>query len=327
MERKLQHPAVIAAGLLLALGTGCAGTQGAGGTTQTARAQRPDVLKPGVLPPPNELLRPAGALANPPGAVVPAGGALSAAPVVPAGGAPQPPGAKPAALAKLMARERPPVPAGELQVAWRKQIGHLPDPTKNGVPVPGVVGQMFLYGGPMMEFVEANGVLTIDLVDDTPRPDGRPAAKAERWQFPKEVLRRMKTGNETFGKSYVLFLPWPDYRPDITRVRVSARYDPEDGHTLFAQPTTVTFDNAPEWNSTTVTTTTSPGVKPGTMVGALPLPDAPPAPSYGPPIAIPPPTLPTPAGAPTLGPIPPGAPVVPAAPAAPLPPLSFTVGR
>ncbi len=41
--------------------------------------------------------------------------------------------------------------------------------------------------------------------------------------------------DETFGKSYVLFLPWPAYKPDITKICISARYDPENSHTLYAK--------------------------------------------------------------------------------------------
>jgi hypothetical protein len=104
---------------------------------------------------------------------------------------------------------------------------------------------MFLFGGPKSEFVLADGVLTVDMVDETPRPPGQPAATPERWQFPKAVLRELQTRDETFGKSYVLFLPWPAYKPDITKVRLSARYDPESGPTLFAEPSTVTFDSRP----------------------------------------------------------------------------------
>jgi len=331
MERL--HRALIAGALLLAGGTGC-NTFGKGtdsGTAQvpdTIRSQKPDVLKPGVLPPPGETMRAPGT-----GGLLPVSATTSTnttgAPVAPAVAATKPSGAS-----KVLARGGPKMPASEMQVAWRKQIAYLPDPTKNGTPGPGIAGQMFLFGGPKMEFIEADGVLTVDLVDDTPRPDGRPAAKAERWQFPKEVLRKMKTGDETFGKSYVLFLPWPEYRPDVTRVRISARYDQEEGHTIYAAPTTLLFDNsktfgAPVWEGTTITTTTPPDIRPGTTVGVLP--SAGTAPLN--PIALPGPNVPVAVPAPggtsvPVGSVPtgfgaPGAilPPQPAVPAPNLPPV------
>lgn len=301
MERL--HRALMTGALLLAGGTGCNTFGKPTPQEQVAKALKPDVMKPGVLPPPGETMKASGTAPFAGGGLVPAGGSTTVnttgAPTAPAVAAVRAPSAS-----KLLNRAGPRMPASEMQVAWGKQIAHLPDPTKNGAPGPGVAGQMFLFGGPKMEFVEADGVLTVDLVDDTPRPDGRPAAKAERWQFPKEVLRKMKTGDETFGKSYVLFLPWPDYRPDVTRVRISARYDQDDGHTVYAAPTTVTFDHskafgAPVWDGTTVTTTTPPEVRPGVTAGVLPSP----APLN--PIALPGPSVPSavPAGGGTSVPV------------------------
>ena len=45
------------------------------------------------------------------------------------------------------------------------------------------------------------------------------------WTFEKDVLRRLVTTDERFGKCYALFLPWPTHRPDITRVRLATRYE------------------------------------------------------------------------------------------------------
>lgn len=327
MERL--HRALITGALLLAGGTGCS-TFGKGtdsGTAKpldTARVQKPDVLKPGVLPAPGELMKASGTTG---GGLLPAGGPASGF----AAGAPAAPAvaAKPSGASKLLTRGGAKMPASEMQVAWRKQIAYLPDPTKNGTPGPGIAGQMFLFGGPKMEFIEADGVLTVDLVDDTPRPAGQPAAKAERWQFPKEVLRKMKTADETFGKSYVVFLPWPDYRPDVTRVRISARYDQDEGHTIYAAPSTVLFDNsktfgAPVWDGGTITTTTPPEVRPGVSSGVLP--SAGTAPLN--PIALPGPSVPVAVPAPggtsvPVGSVPTGfgAPVLPPQPAVPAPTL------
>jgi hypothetical protein len=319
----------MAGALLLAGNTGCSTFGKPTPQEQVAKALKPDVMKPGVLPPPGELLK-ASALGTAGTGLQPAGGTFSAnntgTPLAVAPAAGRAPSAS-----KLLGRGGPRMPASEMQVAWGKQIAHLPDPTKNGALGAGVAGQMFLFGGPKMEFCEADGVLTVDLVDDTPRPDGRPAAKAERWQFPKEVLRKMKTGDETFGKSYVLFLPWPDYRPDVTRVRISARYDQEEGHTIYAAPTTVTFDTgkafgAPVWDGGTISTTTPPELRPGVSSGVLP--SAGTAPLY--PIQLPGPSVPVavPASGGSsvpVGSVPTGygapAPILPPQPAIPAPNL------
>ncbi len=133
------------------------------------------------------------------------------------------------------------VTATDVAVAWRNQIAYKPDPTQNGAKSAGIAGQLFLVGGEKMEFAMADGTLTVDLTDETPRPAGQPAATPERWQIDKNTLRKLRTTDETFGKSYVLFLPWSAYKADITKVKISVRYDPDNGHTLYQKPTVVTF--------------------------------------------------------------------------------------
>ena len=280
-----------------------------------------DVTQPGALPPPQELMKPV----NPAGAVAP-GPAPSGVVQAGAKGIPAPiaaeipitkPGTAAAAMAaspfKLPGSADRKVQATNMAVVWRNRVESLPDPSRNGVPSPGLAGQMFLYGGPKLDFALADGTLTVDLVDDTPRAPGQPAATPERWQFDKATLRKLQTNDETFGKSYVLFLPWPAYRPDITKVRISARYDPDGGHPLYQPPATVTIDTSvpgvgPKWEerSTTVVPT-----------APAPLPPQPIVPGVTP-----------------LGPQPPGVqPLAPAAGLAPganavgLPPIDITIGR
>lgn len=227
---------------VLACGSGCLATD-----AQKTVTKKPDVMQPGVLPPPQETTR-AVDFAAPAGPVVPASATAAAgpAPTAPAGG-PVPPAVPPAAggaapFSKLAAAMERKTIATNFGVGWQNRIAYLPDPVQNGRMSPGLVGQMFLYGGPKLEFAQADGVLTVDLVDETPRPAGQPAATPERWQFDKATLRKLQTQHETFGRSYLLFLPWPSYKPDITRLRISARYDPETGPTLYAPATSVTLD-------------------------------------------------------------------------------------
>ncbi len=76
-----------------------------------------------------------------------------------------------------------------MAVAWRNKIDYLPDPTHNGAMGAGLAGQLFLFGGPKLEFVKADGVLTVDLIDETrARLVNRPRPQS-RWQFNTEMLR------------------------------------------------------------------------------------------------------------------------------------------
>jgi hypothetical protein len=250
----------MAAGLL-ALGGGCLTPDGA----QQGDSKKPDVTKPGVLPPPQETMKGAAAIPN---GIVPAGGtqtgapaapAAPTAPPAPAAGAATPPAQAPSPLAKLLAKtERKGPQATEMAVAWRNRIGYLPDPSRNGAMGPGIAGQLFLYGPPNLQPAVADGTLTVDLVDETPRPPGQPAATPERWQFDKVTLQKLRTVDETWGKSYMLFLPWPAYKSDITKVRIAVRYDPDHGHTLYSAPSVLTIDTsaplgAPVWDGTSTT--------------------------------------------------------------------------
>lgn len=134
--------------------------------------------------------------------------------------------------------------ATSIAVAWRNRIDHLPDPARDGAMGPGLAGQIFLFG-PRDQPALADGTLTVDLYDETPRPAGFPPNKPERWQFKKDVLRNLRTMDERFGPSYVVFLPWPTYRPDVTRVRIRARFDPEQGSfPLYAEETRLTIDTS-----------------------------------------------------------------------------------
>src|SRR4051812_19791279 len=137
MGRKQQHPSLIAFGaVLLALGSGCVTPD----AQKKRDPNRPDVTQPGALPPPQDMMRPAGA-SEPNGAVVQAGGVPPAP--GPAGGALTLPGVP--SLSKLTGKREAKVPATEMAVAWQPRIAYLPDPTRNGRLGAGIAGQMFLF--------------------------------------------------------------------------------------------------------------------------------------------------------------------------------------
>ncbi len=140
------------------------------------------------------------------------------------------------------------VTAAEITILWRNKIDFLPDPARNGEMGPGLVGQLFLLGA-RDQFAPVDGKLVVALYDETPRPPGVPQNKPEGWEFTKEALKGLITPDERFGMCYAFFLPWPTYRADVTRIRVAARYEPENGHPLYAQETKITLDNRTPGNS------------------------------------------------------------------------------
>jgi len=214
------------------------------------------------------------------------------------------------AAASSLAKFAPKLPsfggsqAVSLFATWQNRIVRLPDPTVEGKFKPGLVGQLFMFGsGPKMPFAPAEGRVTVELFDASPRPDGGEPVRLGSWTFEKDVLNRLVTSDERFGKCYALFLPWPTYTPAVSRVRLMAKYEPEHGFALHADPVTMTLD--------TTTGPEGPVVHRTNTTGPLPAP--------GP---LPPPTTQPSAGLPSQPSVPMTAPV--GAPAG-LPPLTITV--
>lgn len=127
----------------------------------------------------------------------------------------------------------PSAPAVEIICMWQPHVSYLPDPSRNGAMTPGIAGQVFLFDR-HHQLAKANGKLTVELHDETPVRSGGTARPLERWIFPKEILRQLVAFDETFGKNYTLFLPWPTYSSQIKQVRLMVKYEPEDGPPLYA---------------------------------------------------------------------------------------------
>jgi hypothetical protein len=136
--------------------------------------------------------------------------------------------------------------ATEIAVAWQNHIDYLPDPTRQGAMGPGLACQMFLFDSHDHP-AQADGTLTVDIYDETIRPNGQPRMKPERWQLRKDILKSLRTVDERFGPTYVLFLPWPSYRPDVTRVRITVRFDPDQkgAFTLYAPESKLNLGPSP----------------------------------------------------------------------------------
>lgn len=145
-----------------------------------------------------------------------------------------------AAMAKH-GSELPKGSATEFALTWQNKVGYLPDPTHNGDMIAGLVGQMFLFG-PGYQPAVANGKLVVEMFDESGRP-GINGTRLGTYTFEKDALRKLVTMDERFGKSYAVFLPWPDYKAEIGRVKVTARFEPERGYPLYAPVAVVTLDN------------------------------------------------------------------------------------
>src|SRR5262249_4841286 len=116
---------------------------------------------------------------------------------------------------------------------WQKRLSTLPDPTRDGAQTVGIAGQMFLIS-PNNVAADVTGDLAVVVYDETPRPPGSEPMRPELWHYTRDTLKRLTTTDERFGKSSVLFLPWPSHWKDVTNLKVQARYQSPGNPDLFA---------------------------------------------------------------------------------------------
>ena len=130
----------------------------------------------------------------------------------------------------------------QIVTTWMNEVQYAPDVVHDGVPTPGLVGRVYLFG-PAIDFPQVgDGGLVVDLYNDTAGPATQPL---ERWQIDPVTLQKFLK-KDIVGWGYTLFLPWPTCRPDVTKVHLTVRYDPAGGGSpLWAQTSLVTIEHPP----------------------------------------------------------------------------------
>jgi hypothetical protein len=173
-------------------------------------------------------------------------------------------------------------PVSEVATYWEPQVTFTPDPTRNGTPIPGLVGRLFLFGEDKGRPLAGEGAIIVDLYDpDHPRADDQGTViPLERWQIDKDTLTRLLR-RDPIGWGYTLFLPWSTYRPDLTKLLIRAQYAPVKGMPIYTGGSLVTLNNG--LGNLTITTnqkvlTTPPA---GATTAVAPLPPLPPLPQAG----------------------------------------------
>ena len=144
-----------------------------------------------------------------------------------------------------------PHPASQMICFWQRRPQHLPDPSRDGIMSPGLVGQLFLIS-PDNKPVEITGDLVVQALDETPRPKGQPSAVPEIWHIDKAALKKLVTNDDRFGPCYAIFLPWPQSWKDVSVVRMQAKYISKPNPDLFASDVQMTLEfaapGAAVWN-------------------------------------------------------------------------------
>lgn len=107
----------------------------------------------------------------------------------------------------------------QIVCTWQNNVAFVADPTRGGNPGPGLVGRLYLFGPEVDHPMEAEGTLTVDLYDDT----GAAPRMVERWIIDPQTLARLSK-RDMIGCGYTVFLPWSQYRPDISKVRLRSNF-------------------------------------------------------------------------------------------------------
>jgi hypothetical protein len=137
---------------------------------------------------------------------------------------------------------------------WQTYVVFAADPAREGARTPGLVGRLYLFGQQADIPIVAPGKVEVRLYPDIPEAKA-PVAPLEVWQFDPETLKG-KLQHDVIGWGYSLALPWSTYKPDLSRVRLTVRFEPSKGGApLFAQETHLTLhgDGPPEVIATTAT--------------------------------------------------------------------------
>jgi hypothetical protein len=144
-------------------------------------------------------------------------------------------------LAKYVGKAVPRGAASDFALTWQNQVKQLPDPVRNGAMGYGVAGQMFLFA-PGFKPVDAHGTLTVEVYDNTNKTNDETGPLIRSYAIHKEQLKVMVAMDERWGKSYTLFLPWPEYKPSVSRLKIVARFEQENHITLYHPASYVTLD-------------------------------------------------------------------------------------
>jgi len=122
--------------------------------------------------------------------------------------------------------------ASQIVVRWNNQPGEAPDPARGGIPAPGLVGRMYVFGPDLGFPLKAEGDLIVALFDrSTLTPEGD-MKQLEEWRIDSATLQRLGR-KDTCGWGYSLFLPWGTYRPDLVNLHLKVCLRPKNGAPLY----------------------------------------------------------------------------------------------
>lgn len=163
--------------------------------------------------------------------------------------------------------EAPPGTPVQAWTRWQNYVITGSDPYHGGAPVPGLAGRLYLSDVKTAVPLIMTGKVEVRLYPDPPDPK-EPDRPLQVWQLDAETLKG-KLQRDVVGWGYSLLLPWVDYSPEVTRVRLTIRFDPAKGGTsVFAPEERLTLQSQGPPQITA--STRMPGAAPNAMASAAP---------------------------------------------------------
>jgi hypothetical protein len=138
-------------------------------------------------------------------------------------------------LAASVTADKPAPPVSRVVAIWSNQIVTGVDPAHGATPMYGLAGRVLLLSADLKENLLADGRLVVELYAPPPGQPEAPPVKMESWEIKKDILNSVYQRTDIAGRGYSLSLPWPSYRPDITRVMIRVHYEPAKGVPVITQ--------------------------------------------------------------------------------------------
>jgi hypothetical protein len=118
---------------------------------------------------------------------------------------------------------------------WDRQI-RLAAVTNNQAMTapPYLAGRMYFFSKEY-RLLTPRGRLIVDWYDMSGAPDAEQSLLG-KCEFDADSLQKLKSVN-LVGMGYTIWVPWPDYRPQYTRVKIQVTFMPASGgDPVFAEP-------------------------------------------------------------------------------------------
>ncbi len=144
-------------------------------------------------------------------------------------------------------QETPALPA-YVWCLWDARVHETQDVVNGGRSLPGLAGRLYVCDPdfkPMdKSFLEkGDAKLNVELFDISNATPGAEPVRLGGWQLDGPTLVKFLRKDDKVGWGYTLFMPWPDYRPDIKRVEITVCFTPAHGSPMYASPTPMSLRN------------------------------------------------------------------------------------